>query len=192
VNGSGCNLLVSTTGNDYFTSKPVPTMGGKCDASGGKATLPPARFSETIRLCGSAGTGCSSGQTCFPKPPPAYEDKPCIYRMGDHACDIAGYPVKHAAHAGVDDSRGCQQCTCDPPSVGTCPAKTDLYDLSDCTPSPPINTAHHDNACVDAGGTQSWIFTITGPPQGSSCTASPGGPIGAAMPGSTFTVCCSG
>ncbi len=103
--GSGCQLLESTTGNDYFTSEPVPATGGKCQASGGKKTLPPARFAEQIRLCGSAGTGCNGGDTCFPKPPPAYDEKPCIYRMGELACDVTGYPVKHSARTRASTTR---------------------------------------------------------------------------------------
>jgi hypothetical protein len=110
--------------------------------------------------------------------------------MGDFACDVSGFATKHTAHAGVDDSRACDPCTCGPASTGTCPAKTDLFDLDGCVTL--LNTAHHDNTCVDAGGTQSWMFTITGPPQDASCTPSPGGPIGAATPGSTFTICCGG
>ncbi len=185
--GSGCQLLESTTGNDYFTSAPVPATGGKCQASGGKVTLPPARFAERIRLCAATAGGCQGGETCF-SAPAAYDPKPCIYRMGDVACDVPGFPTKHSAHAGVDDSRACDPCTCGAPSVGTCPAKTDLYDLPGCVTL--LNTAHHDGNCTDAGGTQSWEFTITGPPSGATCTASTGGAIGAATPSATVTVCC--
>ena len=190
TDGSGCQSLSSNTGNDYFTSSPVPALGGSCAPSGGVATLPKATFAERIRLCGApSAVGCPSGEGCFARPSDAYEAKPCIYRMDDVACDAPGYPVKRTVHSGVVDSRGCAACACSPPAGGSCPATTELYDMPNCVTL--ISTVHHDGACTAAGGTESWRFQITGPPAGSSCSPSMTAPTGQAAPGSPLTICCA-
>lgn len=185
----GCQLLNSMTGNDWFTSSPVPASGGACAPSGGVATLPKATFEGRVRLCGAASNaGCATGSACF-APSPAYQSKPCVYRMDDVACDAPGFSIKYTAHDGIADARACTACACGAPAGGTCPAVTELYDLPDCVTL--INTAHHDGACTDAGGTESFLFTIIGQAAGASCAASTPAPAGQATPGPTFTVCCA-
>ena len=188
--GDPCQPIGATNGNDWFTSAPVLTVGGKCAASGGVPTVPAATFAARIRLCGtSLPGGCPDGSTCFTAPPLPYQAKACVYKAGDAACDVPGYPTKHAAHDGVDDTRGCAPCTCAAPGGGTCSAVTELYDLPGCQTL--LNTAKHDGGCTDAGGTESYLFKLTGPPVGGACIPGTTAPLGAAAPKSPFTICCA-
>ncbi|HVY48292.1 MAG TPA: hypothetical protein VHB21_20535, partial [Minicystis sp.] len=189
ASSGACQPLNSSTGNDWFSTSPVPATGGSCMPHGGDATVPPARYAQKVRLCTAANAGCAKGSTCFPPPPPGYDDKPCIYKNGAVACDVPGYSVAHTAYAGVDDTRGCLGCSCSDPTGSTCPATTELYDLPGCVTL--LNTAHHDGACTDAGGTESFRFTITGAPSGGSCGHSTTMPTGEAKPASPVTVCCA-
>ncbi len=183
---TSCQALLSSTGNTFFTAPPPTVSAGACAPLGGVKTLPPVTYKNVIRLCKTTSNGsCSAGFECFVPPTPAYQSKPCIYKMANVACDAPGFSVKHTAYGGITDTRDCSSCSCGAGS-GTCTGNTELYSMLGC--STLIATVPSDNSCVSASGTQSFKLKLS---KSGSCPPSGGTSTGNVSPNSPVTICCA-
>jgi hypothetical protein len=75
--------------------------------------------------------GCGPGAMCVPMAEPGFRH--CVKREGDHACPDEGYTDKVLFYGGVEDTRGCNACSCGPPEGGLCTATVSVFKDAACT-----------------------------------------------------------
>ncbi|MBW2456299.1 MAG: hypothetical protein JRI68_17400 [Deltaproteobacteria bacterium] len=182
----------ATLGFLSAAAAPVTPTGGSCSATGGSATVPPASFSADALLCAGAtlGAGCSGTEACTPPPGSAFETGICIFRNGNRTCDPP-FSVKHIIYTGVNDWRGCSNCSCSSPSGVSCNSTTDLFEgttNATCLNAPV--TATHGGGCEPVTAAGSMRF-LPGTASGGSCSPSGGNPSGSASEDGLTTVCCT-
>ena len=154
---SACNMLPSEfPGGGHYTATPLTTVGGACVPSS-QASIEPASWTWLSQVCEGATileeAGCAAGLDCAPLP-----DSPdaalCVWQEGEHECPTA-FEDSRTLYADVDDSRGCETCSCSAPnglcdsavislwSGATClvPAAGVIGANGECDPSNSANTA---------------------------------------------------
>jgi hypothetical protein len=160
---------------------PMPTVG-----------VPPPRFYTRWTMCGGeplAGT-CAGDELCLPSPAP-FEERLCVWSDGEHECPSEEFSVRELVWDGVDDQRGCDECTCGT-MTGTCGGGIRLWGLNVC-PEGGIQ----DILTTSAGDCESYdpqsakLLDELEPRDDLACPPSAPSPIGEAVPTGTITVCCS-
>lgn len=189
-NNEACNVSITAA---------APTVqGGFCSATGGQATVVPAKWDGFARACGGAvltGKGCAINQTCLPKPEAPYVGGLCIKKSGNVNCPAGMFNTKHLFFDDFTDSRTCTGCQCGAPAGSTCAG--DIATHSDSIVNQclaPVVT-FQAGACANLAGNPAAgnsKFTVTTPPTGGSCAASGGAPSGVAVGTFPQTFCCVG
>lgn len=183
-----CNDFQATLpGGSYFQVEPVIVEGGSCNPQPVVA-LPPAAFAATASTCGGATLleGCVDDEVCAPR---ADDDALCVWQAGDSDCP-EGFDGRRGLYYGtIDDTRGCDDCTCSDP-IGLCDGAAVTLFANVC--NPPISGLLAANGECNPGslvsGTQSAIFAVGEPT--AFCVADDVVPVGVATPSDPVTVCC--
>jgi hypothetical protein len=166
--------------------------GGSCAASPVIPDIPSLSWQRLGHGCGDAvsKTGCNPGQTCLPKTSTPF--KLCAFKSGDNACPAGAYNEKHLLYEGVNDTRACDPCNCDPPAGGTCSATIRLYsDLQVGICNNQV-VSFQAGTCVNLAGNpnvagrRATISAVSG----GTCQATGGSPTGTAVPANPTTFCC--
>ncbi|MBK8254935.1 MAG: hypothetical protein IPK82_20045 [Polyangiaceae bacterium] len=175
-----------------------PTTVETCQGSAqGTAQFPELSWGKIAKECLIGpldGDGCSTGQACVPNIPEGFSL--CVYRFGDDAafdCPET-YPERHVVYAGVNDTRGCEPCTCGEPMGAACSAVVEVHTNSTCDALVAAATVSvTDSACVDlpsngpslGSKSAAWVEQIAG-----TCTQGGGQAIGTVLPAGPVTLCC--
>jgi hypothetical protein len=177
-----------------LTIAPLALVEAGCGASPGTAPpILPTTWGKAARSCHGVAAGECRGpsELCAPTVEPGYLR--CLARDGDHACP-APYTDEHRFFSGLDDTRGCSPCGCNPPSGSTCTALVAAYADGACTaPIASVTVDTTKPACVDvlpagaALGSKLASEPVYAP---GACQASGGEPTGAAVPINPITICC--
>lgn len=194
------NACTELSSSLYCTSlrmtitQPVAS-GGSC-AVVAATQVPPASWSSAVRLCGmgmaATQSTCDAGNVCAPTTTPAFApSNACIARSGTFACP-AGYPSHHVFHASASDTRTCSACSCGSASGVACSGTFSGFNASGPNAGgkcvQPTSTASLPVTCATVGSLDSAVVSVT--PNGGSCPATGGAPIGSFDPGPETTVCC--
>jgi len=110
---------------------------------------------------------------------------------GDVACPGAPYDTKTVVYGGMDDTRGCEDCSCGAPTGISCEGDVELFTGVACTGSSLGSTPVP--GCFDwpmRSGT--FYFRADFAPTGGSCASSGGAPTGDVTPAEPTTLCCTG
>jgi hypothetical protein len=184
-----CQDFAAAAGTGAYSGPLPAVIASDCNASGGVATVPPAQAGAAGRICGAqlSGAGCDRpGQVCAPSAvPPPFEGKVCVWRDGLHGCPQS-YPQQHQLAGDLDDSRGCEACSCGN-AAATCTVTTTLYAGAGCVNQ--LASLPNTTLCVDAGPALSMSIAkmTTG-----SCPTGGGQPTGNVGLGiNPMTVCCA-
>lgn len=189
--GQKCNGVTCV---QSLTVAPLSLVEGACGVSAGSPPPSlPITWGKAARSCHGVTAGACAGpsELCAPAAEPGYLR--CLARDGEHACP-APYTDEHRFFSGLDDTRACSPCGCNPPSGSTCTALVAAYADSAC--SAPIASITVDTtkpACVDilptgaALGSKLAAEPLYAP---GACKASGGEPTGAALPINPITICC--
>ncbi|MEP7124899.1 MAG: hypothetical protein ABJE95_28480 [Byssovorax sp.] len=177
-----------------LTIAPLALVEGACGVSS-RAPPPtlPIAWGQAARSCHGVPQGECAGpsERCAPAVEPGY--RRCLTRDGEHACP-ANYTEEHRFFAGLDDTRGCSPCGCNPPSGSTCAALVSAYADAACSlPVAAITLDATKPACVDILPAGAALGSkLGGEPQYApgACAVSGGEPTGAAVPVNPITVCC--
>lgn len=190
VTGSGCVDVNDVTVMDGVVVDPPVVVGGDCEEVGGVATVPPFTFEETVKLCGAPlGGGCDEGDVCVRQPESPFDERLCVYKLGDSTCAGAEpFTDLVEVHQDVDDQRGCTDCVCGAPTGLTCTAGSTALHASNNSCGGQAVVVAHDGSCESADSFRSIITDLE--ISGGSCSASGGAPIGTAFPTGPVTVCC--
>ncbi|MBX7083988.1 MAG: hypothetical protein K1X88_32570 [Nannocystaceae bacterium] len=184
-----CNVIPTLPANAHFTADPVAIEGGMCSPIASQQ-LPPASFAATGTACGGAELldGCAEGELCAPL---ADAEALCVWQAGDVECPADFDALREVYYAGVDDARGCDECTCGDP-VGVCDGSTLTMFSNICNPpvsaSVPADGECHAGSAVNTTGSAAFLL---GPPT-AFCAANPVAASGEASPTTPTTMCCAG
>jgi hypothetical protein len=143
--------------------------------------LPPPVYQDELRLCKStslAGT-CEAGELCLPPT----DTNLCIYAAGSPQCP-ADWPDARSIVVGVDDQRGCSECTCEGPTNLSC--KTTITTFTDAACEDQLHVRETASGCGPLAGAS----VIAAPPEATGCTPNPVSPMGEVLPLGEYTVCC--
>lgn len=186
-----CNSVPDLPGNGHYTADPVVAVGGACPPTT-DSTVEPAAWTWHTQACDGAevieDAGCADGRACTPLPE-SEEATLCIWQEGEHACPD-GFDSSRTLYGDVEDTRGCETCSCSAPqglcdaavvslwSGGTCllPAAGVIGADGECDPSGTGNTARA--ASLNTGSANAF------------CTASDPTPSGEALGTGPVTICC--
>jgi hypothetical protein len=165
-------------------AEPVPVADGSC-APVPNVQIPAAGFATRVRGCALDDTaGCAAGDTCAP------DLGACIAQEGDVPCPIGtGYSERRVLHRDLDDSRGCETCSCGAPT-GTCVGAVLSFSTaagcSGMSAGTIPTTATCDTLVDDAVSAR----IIGGTPMG-SCEPAAVAPTGTVVGTQPVTVCCT-
>ncbi len=200
--GPGTDSMCSTeTGNPCnvsVTSSALAATGGSCMPSQVQVMKPDLVWARFGRACGTDpmanGKGCNIGQTCVPKPQLPYVTGLCIYKQGDNACPAGAFKQKHLFYEGASDTRDCtNDCSCSPPSGGTCPTTIAIYSDTGGVCNTKV-AEFQAGSCADVAGNPNLAgrtASAPGAPTGATCAPSGGQPTGTATPDLPVTFCCA-
>jgi hypothetical protein len=164
---------------------------GGC-APQGDADVPPLSWGAGASWCtaGPAASGCPMGETCVPSPMPPFGPNVCIAQAGDKVGCPAGFTQQSVYYGGVDDTRGCSNCTCGSPTE-TCAGGLFIYSSNACNPTA-LGGAPANGFCLAQGAVfpNDWGVVNVWPTDSGSCAASAVGSTGSAIPTQPTTVCC--
>ncbi|HSN98011.1 MAG TPA: hypothetical protein VLS89_06920 [Candidatus Nanopelagicales bacterium] len=153
-------------------------------------------FARACRGQVDNGRCADPGLICMPTaepPPPGFRQCIAYIKDADPGCPET-YPDKFTFYAGVDDTRGCTECSCVDDAPSTCVASMSAYQSATCS-SPlfadiPVDSA--SSPCVDTmAGLQltsirgEWLVNEPG-----SCAPSGGVPFGEVIPAGPKVFCC--
>lgn len=175
---------VGTDSTRFSVAEPTAS-GGSCVARGESPVVPQATWGTTVRACEApAGNSCDGGGTCVPDPGPGFGTT-CIYVEGDSACPAGPYNDQQVVHRTLEDTRGCDTCTCGDPT-GSCGGEVRF--ILDACGGP--NTA--GSIDVDTCGT---IIAAAGGARyvadpSFDCAPTGGDATGSATPSDPVTLCC--
>lgn len=116
-----CNDVPGWASNSSYSFEAPMVRGGGCFPLLG-VELPPAEFLTRHVACGGtlAADGCEAGELCSPIPDDPFHPRWCVWQEGDVTCPEDGdYVARTLLYREIDDQRGCEPCTCAPPS-GPC------------------------------------------------------------------------
>jgi hypothetical protein len=178
----------------------VAAQGGFCSPStNGESTLPPLRWSRHAAACfnSTPGGGCSTG-TCQPRPTAPLGSRTCIAQVGEFTCP-SQYPQRSLYYFGVQDNRGCTECSCATPTGASCSGQ--LLVTSDSVCSAERTTIRTIGTCATVGPdptppappipqSRSAVYRETGA-SGGTCRSSGGSATGSAEDASPVTFCCA-
>jgi len=183
-----CNPLGTIISDDsYFQVDPVAIDGGSCLAEP-SMQLAPAAFATAATTCGGAALleGCGDAEVCAPR---AIGDTLCVWQDGDGDCPEGFDGERRLYHRSIDDTRGCNECTCGDP-VGLCDAANVTLFTNLC--NPPVSGFIPATAECFAGSsfstTSSGILGVGQP--NAFCVANDPVATGSATPIEPVTVCC--
>ncbi|HEY3819715.1 MAG TPA: hypothetical protein VGL81_21250 [Polyangiaceae bacterium] len=168
----------------------VAATGATCPPVSGEQTTP-ATWGTFAQACSSTVTiaqvDCQAGSVCAPKPAAPYGPL-CISQAGDVACPNGGYTTKQTYYGGLEDSRGCSSCTCEPPTGASCGATIEAFSSTDgtCAGLPTTYAAPFTCDPVDQPTDMRLVTT----PQNGSCLASSVTATGSVTAASPTTFCC--
>ncbi|MEM6292487.1 MAG: hypothetical protein AAGA54_14530 [Myxococcota bacterium] len=176
VVGVGDDIIVNVDGE------------GSC-APEATVTIPPPTLSTALTVCSAeVASSCGDGATCLPAAVPQ-AGRICIWQVGDHDCpDETGYFERTLAHAGFEDNRGCEPCTCGAPS-GHCQGALELYGAPGCSGDAALSVPV-DDCTTDAPAAVAAQY-VAQPVGAASCEPSPGTPNGSVDWVDTTTICCT-
>jgi hypothetical protein len=166
----------------------TPTLdvsNASCSAEPGEE-IPEAEFQLSVKGCAARDPGdtCEAGGTCLPEAVDPY-DEVCIYAEGDLACPAGPYSQRSLVHSSFEDTRGCSDCSCDPPT-GSCSGSVWFW--------PACNIIIPPSSSGPAGTCQTMDTSPNGVSFGAefevSCQASSVSPHGEASPVEPITICC--
>lgn len=151
------------------------------------AYVPPLASDRSIRLCAPrAAAGTCDGGVCLPVPTsPFSKTNRCVTKSGTVESCPATFPVRSVFRSAGTDTRGCSACSCAAPEGVKCRATASISS-SACKDPTVIDVP---SGCTPIAGSAR-IVTVPGTPEGGSCKARGGEPIGAFAAGPTTTVCC--
>lgn len=188
-----CTLIGPNVGYTItFTS-----TGGACPPSGGVPQLAPINWDSKVRACGADGllrTGCADGQICSPDPPYPFKGKLCVMKKGDVDCPAAPSPYgTKTLSNGLDDSRDCTKCACDPPTNIQCQGQAVLYKGGgNCLGGIPSFVTAPTTSCQSNGNANSGLRVANSFSTGGSCTPTGDAtPTGTVAAGDPVTICCA-
>lgn len=184
-----CNLLPGGgwSGGSLFFDAPA-MAGGGCTPQP-DVELDPAVFLTRHLACAGtfADMGCGLGELCAPAPEDPLAPRWCVWQAGDVACPEGPYGERSVLYQDIDDGRGCEPCTCSPPT-GPCMDALAVFSPNlDCS-MPPGGIAA--DTCVPTAGLVRSVIYNPGTPAG-SCTAAVVMPIGDAAGTDPVTFCCT-
>lgn len=135
---SGCGgLTTSCLDSAYIDALPqVETLGAGCAATGGDVVSgDTASFATKMLACvqDAAGSGlCADGESCLQKPKSPFFSRYCVAKDGTESCPQGvGWSQSYVFFEGLEDTRGCSECTCGAVTGATCDASIRLYSSSD-------------------------------------------------------------
>ncbi|MGO9834521.1 MAG: hypothetical protein ACLP1X_09920 [Polyangiaceae bacterium] len=146
----GC--VVAPASCPSFVVGSATPAGGSCAADGG-VVIPPIAWSKAAMACSPgqavARGSCGTGELCLPSSDPF-----CIMHSGSVACPPGEYYVApYVYYAGVDDSRGCTECSCGAPSSGSCsPSAVGPSGIPYFDAAAPPGLVFLDTSCLTPGG----------------------------------------
>ncbi|NVB39895.1 hypothetical protein G6O69_18775 [Pseudenhygromyxa sp. WMMC2535] len=146
--------------------------------------LPTPTYVDERRLCGGQAVAgsCDEGEQCMPS-----SERPlCVFASGDLDCP-ADWPQKSGLAVGVDDQRGCSECSCDGPTDPACVSTINTYDDEACSGAA-VDTRETGTGCGSLSGAAMIIDT----PTVSGCEPNPVTAQGDVAPMDTVTLCCQG
>ncbi len=152
--------------------------------------IPPVQWDATVRSCklpGSAVACADGGGVCTPLPPDDFEANLCVYKQGASDCPAGEYAVKRTFFSGVEDTRGCSNCSCGAAPT-TCDGAMLVFAEADCA-GDYVAAVQANNGCTAATGNSvaMELDTLSGCPVTSDST-----PEGDVAPTGEFTFCCQG
>ena len=156
----------------------------------------PSTWATFARACTWTPRGdCPSlGDVCLPAAPVPDGFRVCVSHEGDVDCPSFGpYLDKHVFYEGVEDTRSCTPCACDPPVGSTCEALISVFEDGVCSSVVNVATATaagptcHDLPAGSALGSKSAGPATYTP---GACAPSGGEPLGSAEPIGPVTFCC--
>lgn len=174
---------------------PVTLNAAPCTA---KTTVtPPQPAGSAIALaCEPATTGwCGSttDELCVVEHDVAAGWQACVMSEGDRECP-EGYPTRLMAYDRVEDTRGCEPCTCGAPTGGSCMIHVEVASNNTC--SPPVYQTFVDSssaACLSAlpdiglGSKSAMVLDL----QPATCAPVGGAPSGGVLTIGPTTFCCA-
>jgi hypothetical protein len=172
---------------------------GACVPSAPKPTvsLPGLTWNLKGVTCAPAtlGSGCGSGKTCVPwPPPPPLAEKACILRDGDLGCPAGPYSQKTVLFGNATDQRDCDNCSCAPAQADCSGTVTNwVGDSGTCTSAiqtmswgvPKTNCTPNGSAYFNFG------IRYDAMPKNAACPSKGGQPKGSAYPTLPTTLCCT-
>jgi hypothetical protein len=200
---SGC-LVIPTCGsssgpaNFLEIGAATPSAAATC-APDGSVVVPPASWTGEARVCKPGPTAtkgtCNPDELCLPAATPY-----CIMFAGDAGeapCPAGDWYVhRHVFYSGVNDQRGCTQCTCGAPDGATCSFPNPNLPVGsfDTTCNVPLGQPFFAPAPCTAKvpSTFGLRMVLEAGVEGGACGASAVAPLDAgAVPTGATTLCCT-
>jgi len=187
LNTTCTNLQITGCGAARFTIDPSTPAGGSCAPSQPTAMRRPSSWSVEVRLCALSGAtpaGCPAGKVATPATGLPFDPTYCVTQRTDTQCPPT-YPTKRTYYEAYTDDRGCDPCTCDPPTGVMCGGTVTTGDSNTC--ARPMTYTVPLTTCTN--GLKPAAFFTGDPPVGGSC-APQNHPKGGLTPNTPTTVCC--
>lgn len=161
-----------------------------CEPAGAEPSLAPPSWGRTLRECRSTSPdSCGDGSACEPFAPEGA--LVCFYRHGLHTGCPAGYE-RLVFYEGVNDTRACEACTCNPLTSAACDAIVVLSSDATCgTMVGSVMATTQVPGCVDLTGTalaSTEAYSLTQEP--GTCAQGGGSALGDIEPADPVTLCC--
>lgn len=116
-----CTDVPGWASNSSYSFEAPRVQGGGCVPLL-SVDRPPAEFLTRHVACGGtlAADGCEPGRLCVPLPDEPFHPRVCVWQEGDVPCpEGSDYGARTLLYRDIDDQRGCEPCSCAPPS-GPC------------------------------------------------------------------------
>jgi hypothetical protein len=184
--GGQCTTISTSSTAMRSDAATLDLTGASCPEESSE-NVPEAQFSLDLKGCEPprVPAACEDDGLCLPAPAAPYGEL-CVYTEGDVACPAGPYSERSVAYTGIDDTRGCTDCTCDTPT-GTC-GGTVRY-ISGCGGG--LGVLHGQTPpgdCISMNSSPAAVSYTPDPDL--SCQASGGVPEGEANPADPITLCC--
>jgi hypothetical protein len=185
VGFSGACTNVEIDGSAFFGTG--PGFDGICEKNESES-LPPSSWTSSIRTCRlpAEAMACNDG-ACLPAIPEGFESQWCIYKDGDAECPAGAFDEKTVFYTGVEDTRGCSDCSCGPGGVNCSEVMLEVFDQPDCTGDPITTIASGE--CVALTGSSFAVDLGNEAPCAVNEMAMSEGDI---TPSGPITFCCDG
>lgn len=176
---------------------PPTYSGGSCNASDSES-VPPATFASHVALCAATPLEgeCDEDTLCMPTAAPPQSEAVCIWQAGDAACPSGwGYDDRTVVYQGIDDDRGCSDCSCGSPSGACTDGSVQFFGTSTnpSIPFPPQIASAPDGCAPILASIWTAVNAVwTGvlPTDEVGCNPIGGTPVGDAIGTDPITVCC--